>query len=137
MLAADTTVDLDGAILAKPVDEGDAASMLQRLSGRRHEVHTAVAVRYWPLGADRTLAGAATTTSVVEFVELTAADIDWYVATGEPADKAGRSDAGAGCALRPWRRRQRERGDRVADGRGGGVARDVGGWSLAVGQEDR
>ena len=45
VLAADTTVDLDGAILAKPLDEGDAVSMLRRLSGRRHEVHTAVAVR--------------------------------------------------------------------------------------------
>ena len=81
---------------------------------------------------------AATTTSVVEFVELTAADIDWYVATGEPADKAG------AYAMQG-------RGARFVRGVVGSVSgviglpmaevvallADVGGVSLAVGREDR
>lgn len=83
VLAADTTVALDGDILAKPADADDARRMLQRLSGRRHEVHTGVVAR---LG-DRV--AARTDTTRVRFVELTEHEIDWYVATGEPLDKAG------------------------------------------------
>lgn len=83
IIAADTTVDLDSEIMGKPRDEGDARSMLRRLSGRTHRVHTGVAVR---LG-DRELADVCTTS--VTFVSLDEATIDWYVATGEPLGKAG------------------------------------------------
>ena len=83
IIAADTTVDLGGDILAKPVDAADASAMLHRLSARTHRVHTGVAVR---LG-DRTAAD--TITSLVTFTPLSAEMIEWYVATGEPLDKAG------------------------------------------------
>jgi septum formation protein len=83
VIAADTTVDLGGQILAKPVDADDARAMLHRLSGCTHQVHTGVALR---LG-ERTVA--ATVTSLVTFTMLTTAMVDWYVATGEPLDKAG------------------------------------------------
>ncbi|MGB8859144.1 MAG: Maf family protein [Ilumatobacteraceae bacterium] len=83
VIAADTTVDLGGRILAKPIDADDARAMLRSLSGRTHRVHTGVALR---LG-DRTLAE--TITSLVTFTSLTVELIDWYVGTGEPLDKAG------------------------------------------------
>jgi len=83
VVAADTTVDLGGEIFAKPVDAADAGAMLRRLSARTHRVHTGVAVR---LG-DRTVAD--TITSLVTFTPLSAEMIEWYVATGEPLDKAG------------------------------------------------
>ena len=83
VVAADTTVDLGGEILAKPVDAAYAGAMLRRLSARTHRVHTGVAVR---LG-DRTVAD--TITSLVTFTPLSAEMIEWYVATGEPLDKAG------------------------------------------------
>ena len=84
VLGADTVVDVDGVIFGKPGDGADARRMLSALSGRTHQVHTAVAVTR----PDGTIASEATTTNVT-FVELTPAMIDWYVATGEPADKAG------------------------------------------------
>jgi septum formation protein len=83
VIAADTTVDVDGEILAKPEDADDARRMLRMLSGRTHQVHTGVGVR---LG-DRLVVGS--TTSVVEVVALTESMIDWYIATGEPFGKAG------------------------------------------------
>jgi septum formation protein len=83
VLAADTAVVLDGAILGKPGSADGAAAMLRSLSGRSHLVHTGVAVRLGEAGAW----GSATTT--VTFVPLSDADIDWYVGTGEPMDKAG------------------------------------------------
>ena len=83
VLAADTTVALGDEILGKPVDHEDAARILGRLSGRTHEVHTAVAVLH--AGG----ASARISTSTVEFRRLTRAEIDWYWRTGEPADKAG------------------------------------------------
>lgn len=84
ILAADTLGDLDGRALAKPTDADDARQMLRALSGRAHEVVTGVAVRT-PLGAMHT--GVAR--SVVRFRALQSAQIDAYVATGEPLDKAG------------------------------------------------
>ena len=94
IIAADTTVDLDAAIMGKPNDDRDARSMLRRLSGRTHRVHTGVAVR---LG-DRELADVCTTS--VTFVPLDEAMIDWYVATGEPFGKAGSyALQGAGAVL--------------------------------------
>lgn len=84
VLAADTTVELDGRVLEKPVDHGDARRMLRELSGRTHHAHTGVTVR----GTDG-WAETIVVSTAVTFVELTDAAIDWYVATGEAADKAG------------------------------------------------
>jgi septum formation protein len=83
VIAADTTVDVDGAILAKPEDADDARRMLRLLSGRTHQVHTGVAVRL----DDQLMVGSST--SDVDVVEMTEAMIDWYIATGEPFGKAG------------------------------------------------
>lgn len=83
VLAADTTVSLDGEILGKPTDDVEAALMLQRLAGRTHQVHTAVAV--WSAG---TIVQELVTTDVT-FGRLTAADLAWYVSLGESLDKAG------------------------------------------------
>jgi nucleoside triphosphate pyrophosphatase len=85
VLAADTTVVIDGVMLGKPADDDDAKRMLCLLSGRTHEVLTAVAVYRASMPAplvevERT---------EVEFAPLTEFEIDWYVATGEPRDKAG------------------------------------------------
>lgn len=83
VIAADTTVDVDGRILGKPADADDAKAMLRLLSGRPHHVHTGVAVRRGSAVAS------AVTTTWVTFAALDEAAIDWYVATGEPFDKAG------------------------------------------------
>ncbi len=83
VLAADTTVDVDGAILAKPVDDDDARRMLRLMSGRTHRVHTAVVG--WRITGVRT----ATVTTDVTFAELSDAEVDWYLSLGEHLDKAG------------------------------------------------
>lgn len=97
VLAADTTVDVDDEILAKPDDDADAARMLRLLSGRSHLVHTAVAA--WRIGGvERALVS-----TEVTFAELTDGDIAWYVATGEPVGKAGAyaiQGSGAGLVAR-------------------------------------
>jgi septum formation protein len=83
VVAADTLVVCDGRILGKPASAADAAAMLRLLSGRGHEVVTGVC-----LLADRAeRAGLARTD--VAFAPLSDEDIAWYVATGEPLDKAG------------------------------------------------
>lgn len=83
VLAADTDVVLGNAALGKPRDADEARTTLAALSGRRHLVITGVAVR-GPAGEE-----AFTVRTVVEFRPLAPAEIDWYVATGEPLDKAG------------------------------------------------
>ena len=83
VLSADTEVVLDSRIFGKPTDAADATRMLNLLSGKTHEVLTAVAVR---LG-DQT--EVEVSVSKVAFRELTPAEIDHYVATGEGDDKAG------------------------------------------------
>jgi len=83
VLGADTEVTLGTSIFGKPRDAKDAAAMLARLAGRTHEVLTAVAVRV----EDRTDVEVAV--SRVTLRKLSAAEIDRYVATGEPMDKAG------------------------------------------------
>jgi len=83
VLGADTTVVVDDEILAKPRDEADAAAMLRRLSGRRHDVLTGVSLRR---GAYEV--GRVESTSVY-VAERTDEEIAWYVATGEGRDKAG------------------------------------------------
>ena len=84
VLAADTIVVIDGLILGKPVDGADAARMLRLLSGRRHQVLTAVTAAR--PGRIRLTCVESTD---VEFLALNPDEIAWYVATGEPADKAG------------------------------------------------
>ena len=83
VLAADTTVVFDGAILGKPDDAGHATRMLRALSGREHQVLTAVAV------ALRDRVETQISVSSVWFRELSDNDIRRYCATGEPLDKAG------------------------------------------------
>lgn len=83
VVAADTTVDLGGEILGKPVDPDDARTMLARLSARTHRVHTGVALRRGENLVSEVI------TTLVTFTPLTPALIDWYVSTGEPLDKAG------------------------------------------------
>jgi septum formation protein len=83
VLAADTIVVCDGAILGKPASDAEAAEMLRRLSGRTHAVVTGVCVT----SGGRTVSGVERTE--VTFAALSDAEIAWYVATGEPRDKAG------------------------------------------------
>jgi len=83
VLGADTAVVVDGDILGKPRDDREAAAMLERLSGRRHQVMTGVSLRCEAYEVGRV------ETTDVDFVRLTAADVDWYVKSGEGRDKAG------------------------------------------------
>src|SRR5690606_31422237 len=83
VLAAATTVILKDDILGKPVDADDARRMLMRLSGREHEVRTAVVVAT----PQRLLDAVSVTT--VSFAVLSPEDINAYCASGEPMDKAG------------------------------------------------
>ena len=83
VIAADTIVVLGETILGKPADDADAKRMLRELSGRAHEVKTGTAVLY----QEKTVLKVVTTK--VFFRRLTEKEIDWYVQTGEPLDKAG------------------------------------------------
>ncbi|HEY8623410.1 MAG TPA: Maf family protein [Casimicrobiaceae bacterium] len=83
VLAADTEVVQDGAVLGKPKDATSAIEMLRRLSGQTHQVSTAVAIR-WNTQILLTLSS-----SRVTFRALTDDEIERYVATSEPFDKAG------------------------------------------------
>jgi septum formation protein len=83
VLAADTTVAVDGRILGKPADRREAAAMLAALSGRGHEVLSAIALKY------ESQFECAVSVSEVEFKVLSPEDIRQYVATGECDDKAG------------------------------------------------
>jgi septum formation protein len=83
VLAADTTVTIDGEILAKPLDQADARRMLRLLSGRRHEVLTGICLR----SATEFVVDCAETS--VWFAPLSEREIAEYAAGGEPLDKAG------------------------------------------------
>jgi septum formation protein len=83
VLAADTEVILDGAVFGKPADAAGAVEMLRRLSGKTHEVSTGVAVRW------NTQIMLAVSSSHVTLRALDNDEIDRYVATSEPFDKAG------------------------------------------------
>ncbi|WP_338766531.1 Maf family protein [Massilia sp. METH4] len=83
VLTADTTVAIDGAILGKPAGKAEAEAMLNKLSGRTHQVLTTVAVR------THEFADSFTQVSQVRFAQLRPADIAAYCATTEPYDKAG------------------------------------------------
>ena len=83
VVGADTEVVLDGEVFGKPRDADDAVRMLKRLSGRTHQVLTAVAVRF------RDQIEVDVAASKVTLRRLAAAEIERYAATGEPLDKAG------------------------------------------------
>ena len=83
VLAADTTLEVDGEIVGKPHDAAEAHAILERLSGRRHRVLTAVAM------SDGERTRSRLSVSEVAFRRLSEHDIRRYVATGEPFDKAG------------------------------------------------
>ena len=92
VIAADTVVLVDGRILGKPVDAEHAAAMLRTLSGRRHQVMTGVTVAVRSSGSDeqtRVHQRTSVETTEVDFAPLSDEEIAWYVASGEPADKAG------------------------------------------------
>ena len=83
VLAADTTVSIDGEILGKPQDDEDAYRMLSLMSGRWHEVHTGIAV------AQAGHVAMEISSTMVQMDDLSDAVIRAYIATGEPKDKAG------------------------------------------------
>jgi septum formation protein len=83
VISSDTLVELDGIPLGKPKDKEEAFRMLSSLSGKAHNVHTGVAVHC----RGRVFSGVATT--AVYFREMTEDEINEYIATGDPMDKAG------------------------------------------------
>jgi len=87
VIGADTAVSIDGELLGKPESENAAAEMLRRLSGRTHTVYTGVWVCGCPHGHEKS-AGFTDATDVT-FYPLSPQDIEWYISTGEPMDKAG------------------------------------------------
>lgn len=91
VLAADTVVVLDGELLGKPSGPEEARRMLGRIAGRRHTVFTGVALleRGGEAGGGGDREATEVVASEVEIAPLTGEEIDWYVATGEPLDKAG------------------------------------------------
>src|SRR5262249_29115455 len=93
VLAADTTVVIDGQILGKPADLDDARRMLRMLSGRRHEVLTGVAISNngsAQIGLERT---------GVKFAPMSEAEIEFLASRGDPLDKAGAYAVQAQAAL--------------------------------------
>jgi septum formation protein len=82
VLAADTTVVVDEHILAKPIDVEDGKRMLRLLQGRWHQVLTGIALLTEAVEVDVEM-------TEVRFAPMSQAEIDWYVMTGEPMDKAG------------------------------------------------
>lgn len=87
VIAADTTIDVEGSIFEKPLGHGDAERMLRALSGQTHHCHTGVTVIDAGCGSE--LAETIVVTTAVSFVELTDTTIGWYLATGEADGKAG------------------------------------------------
>jgi septum formation protein len=85
VIGADTIVVLDGRVLGKPEDEEDAERMLRQLSGRWHAVMTGVAL--YDVATRREVADYDKT--LVRFAQLTDKEIEWYIKSGESADKAG------------------------------------------------
>jgi septum formation protein len=85
VLAADTAVVLGDEVLGKPRDPEDARRMLRALSGRTHRVLTGVCLRRRPPAPELE----ALVSTEVWFETLSPAQVDWYVASGEPLDKAG------------------------------------------------
>ena len=95
VLGADTLVVVDGAILGKPTGVTDARRMLRMLSGRPHRVVTGLALA--DAGARHVTSTHAITTVV--FRQLSSREIDWYLSTGDPMDKAGAYGIQGGAGL--------------------------------------
>ena len=85
VIGADTIVVIGGAILGKPESTGNARDMLKQLSGQTHQVMTGYAI----CNRSKNYRFSETVVTDVEFKKLAEAEIDWYVQTGEPFDKAG------------------------------------------------
>lgn len=85
VIGADTIVVAGRAVLGKPADAGEAREMIARLSGQTHEVYTGYAISCKQAAACHTDVAM----TRVQFKTLTDAEIDWYISTGEPFDKAG------------------------------------------------
>ncbi len=85
VIAADTIVYLDGKILGKPTDDNDAKRMLMELSGKEHEVYTGLCVMRIKDG----YSVSRSVKTIVSFKDLSEEEIDAYIKTGEPSDKAG------------------------------------------------
>lgn len=85
VIAADTTVVLGGELLEKPTDPADAVRMLAAISGKAHMVYTGVTLQ----NVERDWCDTRVAETEVRMLPLQPADIDWYVGTGEPLDKAG------------------------------------------------
>lgn len=85
VLAADTVVWVDGIALGKPAGDEDARRMLKMLQGRVHMVVTGLCV----LRLDKSLERRCAVSTLVQMRELSPREVDWYVSTGEPMDKAG------------------------------------------------
>lgn len=86
VLGADTVVVCGEEVLGKPADAADAKRMLRMLSGRTHVVMTGICLIHEPAKAGP---HTSISTTTVEFARLSDEEIDWYVASGEPSDKAG------------------------------------------------
>lgn len=94
IIGADTVVAVDGQILGKPSDKEDAVRMLEKLSGRCHEVYTGVTLLYWDRGAESKPGGQVLRrvfheVTKVYFYPMSAREITSYVASGDCMDKAG------------------------------------------------
>ncbi|HEV8661351.1 MAG TPA: Maf family protein [Thermoanaerobaculia bacterium] len=85
VIAADTTVLLGDQLLEKPVDASDAKRMLATIAGRTHTVYTGVTLQ----NVERQYSDTRVAESEVRMLPLSQSDIEWYVKTGEPLDKAG------------------------------------------------
>ena len=85
VIAADTTVLLGDQLLEKPLDASDAARMLSLITGRTHTVYTGVTLQ----NVESSYRDTRVAESEVRMLSLSAEDIEWYVRTGEPMDKAG------------------------------------------------
>ena len=85
VIGADTIVTIDHAILGKPVDPREARQMLERLSGQSHFVYTGYAI----VCKNKRAGISDAIKTDVQFKDLTTDEIDWYIQTGEPFDKAG------------------------------------------------
>jgi septum formation protein len=88
-LGSDTIVEYNERIMEKPRDAQQAKEMLRTLSGKEHQVHTGVAIVRVEVGGSMSLITSFVDTAQVTFTELTDTDIEAYVLTGEPMDKAG------------------------------------------------
>ncbi len=87
VIGADTVVALDDKILGKPKDDGDAVRTLKSLSGKSHHVYTGVSIYFYD--GEATKKKTFYECTEVIFYPMTDKEIDWYVSTGEPRDKAG------------------------------------------------